>query len=129
MKRSYLYLIWAALFALCAGLGFLPNPVGGVKALCIVASVAFFVPPMVIIRGGHRPAVMLVRNLALVALALDLVLLVLNILSASFSESVGTMLHYVLVIAASPMVCARVWALVLFLWAFVLQYANRELKK
>lgn len=128
MKRSHLYIIWGALFALCAGLGFLPAPEGGLKALCLVLSAAFFLPPLLLIRSGHRETVALVRNLAALALALDLILLVLNILSASFSEAVGTVLHCILVIAGSPLICSRCWALVLFLWAFVLHYGNRELK-
>ena len=129
MKKSLLYAIWGLLFAVCAGLGFLPEPQGAVKALCTVLSAVFFVPPLILIHFGDRPTVTLVRNLAALALVVALVLLVLNILSASFSETAGTVLHYMLVIAASPLVCSQRWGLVLFLWAFVMLDGHQELKK
>ena len=129
MKKSHLYPIWAALFAVCAGLGFLPAPEGSLKVLCILLSVAFFVPPLMLIRIGDRQDIALVRILSAMALTADLVLLVLNILSASFSETVGTILHCVLIIAGSPLICSQCWALVLFLWAFSMLYAHQELNK
>lgn len=129
MKNSVLYAIWAVLFAVCAALGFLPEPEGALKVLCVVLSVAFFVPPMLLVRKGQRHTTQLVRNLAFLALLIAVVLLVLNILSASFSETAGIILHCVLVIAASPMVCSRYWALTLFLWAYLMLHCRSELKK
>lgn len=129
MKNSLLYTLWAVLFALCAALGFLPDPEGALKVLCVILSVTFFLPPMLLVRKGERHTTEVVRNLAVLALLIAVILLVLNILSASFSETAGTILHYMLVIAASPMVCSRYWALTLFLWAYLMLHCRAELKK
>ena len=129
MKKNALYILWAALFAVCAGLGFIREPAGAVKALCVMLSLAFFVPPMILVRSGDVHTLKLVRNLSALALLTAAVLLVLNILSASFSEAVGTILHYVLIIATSPMICSRYWALTLFLWAYVMLDCRKQLKK
>ena len=129
MKNSVLYALWAILFAVCAALGFVPAPTGALKALCVVLSVAFFLPPLLLVHRGDRHTVSLVRTLSVLALVLATVLLVLNILSASFSETAGTVLYYVLIIAASPMVCSRYWALTLFLWACLMIHSSQELKK
>lgn len=128
MKKTVLYVLWGILFAVCAGLGFIPEPEGAVKWLCVSLSVLFFVPPMLLARSGDRATVMLVRNLALLALLLAAALLVLNILSASFSEMTGIILHYVLIVAASPMICSQYWALTLFLWAYLMLYCRKKLK-
>ena len=82
MKKKALYVLWGVLFALCAGLGFVPAPEGVLKWLCTGLSVLFFVPPMLLARSGDRETRLLVRSLALAALVLAAVLLVLNILSA-----------------------------------------------
>ena len=129
MKNTLLYVLWGILFAVCAALGFIPEPEGALKWLCTALSVLFFVPPMLLARSSDRHTRMLVRNLALLALILAAVLLVLNILSASFSETVGTILHYVLIVAASPMICSRYWALTLFLWAYLMLYCRKKLKE
>lgn len=129
MKKSVLYALWGILFALCAALGFISEPEGALKWLCVALSLLFFVPPMLLARSGDRDTLLVVRSLALAALLLAVILLVLNILSASFSETVGVILHYVLIIAASPMVCSRYWALTLFLWAYLMLYCGKKLKQ
>ena len=129
MKKTVLYVLWGVLFAVCAGLGFIPEPEGALKWLCTGLSVAFFVPPMLLARSGDRNTVALVRLLALMALILASVLLVLNILSSSFSEMTGIILHYVLIVAASPLICSRFWALTLFLWAYLMLYCGKKLKQ
>ena len=129
MKKTVLYVLWGILFAVCAGLGFIPEPEGAVKWRCVSLSVLFFVPPTLLARSGDRATVMLVRNLALLALLLAAALLVLNILSASFSEMTGIILHYVLIVAASPMICSQYWALTLFLWAYLMLYCRKKLKE
>lgn len=133
MKRSTLLTIWGGLFVLCAALGFLPEPTGALKALCVLASLAFFVPGGMLLWQGHQTGntdtLRLVRNLALVSLILSLALIIGNILSILGSEALGNVLYALLVVLAAPMICSRAWALSLFLWASLLMTALLLLKK
>ena len=44
MNKKILFILWGALFVLCAGLGFIPEPQGAVKGLMTGLSVLFFLP-------------------------------------------------------------------------------------
>ena len=120
MKNTHLYALWGVMFSLCAGLGFIPAssglPAGGMTALSLLC----FVPPALLLYQGGPDARALVRNLSAASLGLTLVLLVLNFLCAMQSEFLGSVLHIMLVIVSSPMVCSGHWALSLFLWACLL---------
>ena len=74
MTNKSLYIIWAVLFAICAALGFLVEPEGLDKGICVVMSLLFFVPPGAIVYLSWKKkaweSVRLVRNLALGSLAL-----------------------------------------------------------
>ena len=78
------YLAWGGLYALCAGLSFLPDPQGALKGLLTVLSVAFFVPPAVIlyraVQAKKWTTVHLLGYLSGTSLVLTLVFLVLNFL-------------------------------------------------
>jgi len=128
MKKKTLFALWGGLFILCAGLGFIPNPEGAVRIGLTLLSVLFFLPPALLLRlHGDRATVTLVRNLSLLSLALTLLALVLNFLFALSSETVGSVLHYVLIIVSSPMVCSGYWVLSLFLWACLLTLSRNKL--
>ena len=133
MKKSTLMAVWAVLFALCAGLGLIPEPEGVLRSLLTALSVLFFVPGFLLLRqaktrwDGHT--VRLVRNFSALSLLLTLVLLVLNVWSVAMGEMAGLVLYYMLVILSSPMVCSGFWALSLFLWACLLIYSCQLLKK
>ncbi len=133
MNVTTLYALWSGMFIVCAGLGFIPDPTGPVRGLLTAVSLAFFVPPALILRRSARTAdpvpAKLVRNLSALSLALTLVLLVLNFLSALRSETLGDLLYWILVIVSSPMVCSGYWALSLFLWACLLMSSLSVLKK
>ena len=133
MKKSVLLALWAALFVLCALLGFFRQPEGALQPLLTVLSVLFFAPGAILLRQASRkpdrPTVLLVRNLSALSLLLTMVLLVLNMLSVTGSQWLGDMLYYVLVIVSSPMVCSGYWALSLFLWACLLVVSGNMLKK
>lgn len=133
MKKSTLYMLWACLFIICAGLGFIPNPTGALRILLTLISVGFFVPPALLVyrssRNGDRHTVQLIRNLSALSLLLTLVLLILNFLSTLGSALLGRILYYVLVIISSPMVCCGYWALSLFLWACLLIVTLQQLRK
>lgn len=133
MKDKQLYFIWGGMYVLCAGLGFIPEPAGLVKALLVLAAMGFFVPAgMLLYRGasaGDQKTLKLFRNLSLLWLGITLVLLVANLLSALGPQWLGNVLHALLVIVSSPMVCSQHWAAVLFLWACVLMVSLQYLKK
>ncbi|MCI7018233.1 MAG: hypothetical protein MR913_00220 [Clostridiales bacterium] len=124
MKNQYLFALWGALFILCAGLGFIPEPAGALRILLTGLSALFFLPPAVLVWKGHRERnrrqLALVRDLSIVSLSLSVLLLIANFLSAFHSELLGNILHGVLVVVSSPMICSGHWALSLFLWACLL---------
>ena len=121
MTNKSWYIIWAVLFALCAGLGFLPEPEGLDKGICIVMSLLFFVPPAAIVYSGwkkkEQESIRLVRNLALGSLAVTLAALVANMLTLAVPVWAGDLLYAFLVIVSTPMVCSQVWVVSLVLWA------------
>ena len=124
MKNRFIFALWGALFILCAALGFIPEPAGAGRLLLTLASLLFFLPPAMLIRSarktGSRSQLALMRNLSALSLGLTAVLLILNFLTAFRSETLGNILHAVLVIVSSPMICSGHWALSLFLWASLL---------
>ena len=96
-KLSYktLYIAWAVMFMLTAVLGFLfPAAQNGWARFAL--------------------------GLAAASLAWTLALLVLNLLSVTWSESLGNALYAGLVIVSSPMVCSNLYVLPLFLWGTLL---------
>ena len=133
MKKSTLYILWAGLFALCAGLGFVPNPSVSGKTLMTLLSVAFFIPPAILLyradQEKDRHTMLLIRNFAGLSLLLTAVLLVANFLTVLRSEWLGNLVHGMLVVVSSPMVCSGYWALSLFLWACLLTVSVKLLKK
>ena len=133
MKQSVLYALWGGLFIICAGLGFIPEPTGFLRFFMTALSLAFFLPPAVLVyrsnNSGDRHTLALIRNLSLASLGLTLLSLVLNVVCAMGSELLGNTLHGVLVIVSSPMVCSGYWALSLFLWACLLMVTLKLLRK
>ena len=136
MTKKNLWILWGILFILCATLGFVPlngNLSGTVQGLLTALSVLFFVPPaMLVYRSGKasdRNALRLIRNLSLASLSLTLVLLVLNLVAAVGSQTLGNLLHGMLVVISAPMLCSGYWALSLFLWACLLMSSLQLLRK
>lgn len=129
MSPKVLFALWGSLFVLCAGLGFVPEPSG----LFPVAAILFFLPPAVLLyraygdRNAHT--LRLVRNLSALSLLLTMVLLIVNFLTALSSETLGAVVHYILVIVSCPMICCGNWALSMFLWACLLMTSMALLKK
>ena len=89
MNQTILYALWGVLFALCAGLGFVPAPEGALRVLMVLLALLFFVPAYLLLyrasRTHDRRTLALLRNLAA---------------------------------ASSPMICGQYWAVSLFLWHF-----------
>lgn len=133
MSNKTLYILWGILYSICAGLGFIPEPFGAVRGVLTAVSILFFLPPAILLyRAGKKAdayTLKLIRNLALASLSLTLVLLVLNLLSAMQSEILGKILHSMLIVLSSPMVCSGYWVLSLFFWACLLMASLQCLKK
>ena len=133
MNKKLLYLLWAGLFILCACCGFIPQPEGPLVLLMTICSLHFFLPPGLLLWDSGRQqdlhTIKLIRNLSALSLGLTLVLLVLNFLTVLRSEFLGSVLHYILVIVSSPMICSGHWAMSLFLWACLLMASVRQLKR
>ena len=124
MKSQFLYALWGALFILCAGLGFIPEPAGVLRVLLTGLSILFFLPPAVLVWKGRREkdrmALSLVRNLSIASLSLSVLLIIANFLTVFRSELLGDILHGVLVVVSSPMICSGHWAMSLFFWSCLL---------
>ena len=133
MSKKWLFALWGGLFALCAGLGFLPEPEGALGVLLTVLALASFLPPVALlyraVREQDRHTVLLVRNLSGLSLGLTLILLMLNFWSALGSETLGTVLYGLLVVVSSPMICSGHWAMSLFLWACLLMVSLRHSRR
>ncbi len=124
-KYPFLYAIWGVLFLTTIVLGFaFPLAQGLGKALMVMISVIFFIPPWMILRKAERDGSTkhrtIIRSLSCASLVGTLILLVLNLRSVGYSDTVGTALHAALTIVSAPMICAHVYALSLFLWACLL---------
>lgn len=132
MKKSVLYSLWAVLYCLCVGFGFVENATGFGKFLLVVLGIVFFLPPFLLAYRARlekdRRTLQILGLVSICVLALALVLLVLNLLSVNFSSEVGLTLHVLLVMFTAPMVCIRYWALGLFLWACLLMVTGKKLR-
>lgn len=133
MTNKALYSLWGFLFIICAGLGFIPAPNGGVQAVFTLISILFFLPPAALLyraaKNADRSTLQLIRSLALGSLSLTLITLVLSVVSAMRSEALGNALHGMLIILSCPMVCSGYWVLSLFLWACLLMVSLQQLRK
>lgn len=129
MHKKHLLRLWALLFILCAGLGFLPDPQGMTDALLKLAAVCFFIPPFLLLKEAKKTSdintLLLVRNLCALSLVLTALLLAANFLSVRAGEWLGNLLYCMLVIVSSPMICSGIWALSLFLWAYLLVLSEK----
>ena len=135
MNQKKLLALWVAMFIFCAGLGFIPLPVGGLKVFMIAAAVAFFIPPALLIRSAvnrkrpYRDMLLLIRNLSLFSLIATTVVLLLNFLSVTWPQFVGDGLYGLLVVISTPMICGQYWLISLFLWACLLMVCLKYLRK
>ncbi len=120
MKNRSLFIAWAFLFILCAIGGFIPVTKTAVRILLTGLSLLFFLPPALILRRGSREERQLVRTLSALSLALTLVLIIANFLTAFRSEALGNALHALLTVVGCPMITSGHWAMSLFLWACLL---------
>jgi hypothetical protein len=123
-KNTPYYIAWAAMYLLCALLSFLPAPQRSLKGLMTLFSLAFFVPPAILlyrsVKNRAAGTVQLLLWLSVGSLVLTFVLLLLNFLSFGATQAAGSMVYWLLVLVSVPMVCSGAWVLSLFLWALLL---------
>ena len=129
MKQKTVYLLWGGLFILCAALGFIPEPQGALKTVMTVFSVLFFLPPFLLLYRCGRDVALLIRNLSALSLGVTLLTLILNFILAVSSDTLGNILHYILVVVSAPMICSGYWVLSLFLWASLLMVSLKKCRK
>ena len=133
MTQKNLYIAWGVLYALCAALGFVPEPQGALYGLLFMLSLAFFIPPAVLLyRAIPREdlaTVRLIRTLSMASLITTLIVLVLNLLSVGGTREVGRLAYYLLIVVSSPMICNQVWFPSLFLWACLMVVSWQQLRK
>lgn len=132
MKKPILYISWGVLYALCAGLGHITQPADVQGVAMTLLSLAFFLPGAILLidalRSGDQKTRLTLRWISGLSLALTSVFLVANVASALGSETLGKVLHELLLFVSVPMFCSRYWVLSLFLWA-CLFFATLPLKK
>ena len=133
MNKKLLYAFWVGLFILCACCGFIQEPEGKLQLLLTAVSILFFLPPTLLLWDGGKQrdadTAKLIRNLSALSLGLTLMLLVLSFLTAMGSEFLGQVLHYILVIVSSPMICSGHWAMSLFLWSCLLTASVKQIRR
>lgn len=127
--NKVLFALWAGLFIICAGLGFIPEPEGALRIFLTVLALLFFLPPAGLLYRAQAKSDKALRRLlhflAALSLSATLVVLILNLLSALRSEFLGRCLHYILIIVSSPMICGGNWAMSLFFWACLLVMSRK----
>lgn len=127
MTDRNLKITWAGLYVLCAGLGFVPNP--GAPWVLTLFSLAFFLPPALLLYRGTPGNIRLVRWASIASLCLTLLMIVLNVLAVRASRAAGEVLHALLVVLTAPMVCSQLWALSIFCWACLLVVSLQQEKR
>lgn len=132
MNQKNWYLLWGALYILCAGLGFIPHPEGFLYYFLMGIGIAFFVPGGVLLyralKAGDKKELRRLRTLSIASLTSTLIMMLLNILSVGAGDLAGNMVYALLILVSSPMVCSQLWMLSLFLWACLLVASHQGLK-
>ncbi len=133
MTKRTLYITWAALFVITAGIGFIPSPEGLAYGAMVLFALLFFVPPTVLLtKAIHRDDKKEVKRIffiTLISLGLTLLFLVLNFLSVAASTLVGNILFGILTVVSAPMICGQIWVVSLFLWGCLLTASGQYLWK
>lgn len=134
MKKPKNYWIaWGILYLTCTLWGFIPSASGALYALLVLTSLGFFIPPALILHHAivreEWMSVRIIRNLSIASLAATTIMIVFNFLSANYSDAVGTVLYWVLIIVSTPMVCSQVWIISLFAWAILMVVSISQLRK
>ena len=122
--KGILKALWAAMFFMCALLGFVPEQEGFNRWLLFFIALLFFVPPALLLwqcrQTKDRKTLRLILFLSVASLLLTTVLMVINYLSVLLPEAVGNVVNWILVVVSTPAFCSHMWFVSLFLWAVIL---------
>lgn len=129
MKQKPLWLTWLGLYIVCAGLGFIHEPVGLGKALLVLLALIFFVPPFILLAQKDEKTNRRLRLISLIWLIAMPAMMIINILSYTLSDAWGVVLNGILVILTSPMFCGQYWVVSIFLMACLFISAQTAIKK
>lgn len=133
MTKENLFPAWGILYIICAGLSFIPDSSVSIQALKTIFSIAFFVPPMLLLyrasRENDRKDLLLLRRISAASLGLTLLLIIITILNALRQDAFTVLLNILLTLVSMPMLVCRWWALSLFLWACLLVGSFRKPEK
>ena len=121
MKKMILYGSWFCLYVICAILGYIIPVTTTQQVSMLLLSLVFFVPPAILLidarRKQDKKVLLTLRWISALSLVLTVIFLVLNVVSALFSEATGELLYELLIFASTPMICSQHWMLSIFLWA------------
>ena len=124
MKQRILWILWAVLYGICAGLGFVANPTDTQSVAMTLLSTLFFAPGFVLlvdgIRAQKKKTLSRIRWVSILSLSLTCAVFVANLASAASSDAVGNVLYVLLVLVSAPMVSMGYELFSLFLWACLL---------
>ncbi len=124
MKQRILFIIWAILYGICAGLGFVAQPTDAQSVAMTILSILFFVPGALLLADAvakkSRKLLLAVRIISIVSLSLTIAVFIANLASAAASDAVGNALYYALLLVSAPMVTMGFELFSLFLWACLL---------
>lgn len=121
MKEKILYCVWAVMYIICAGLGFITDRNLLTIFVLQLFSLAFFVPGILLlhhgITTGKKVVLLRVRLVSLASLVLTVSLIVINIMTVLSGEEVGQVTNDLLILVSAPMFCSFIQGFSLFLWA------------
>ncbi len=124
MKQRILYALWAVLYILCAGLGFVAQPTDPQSVAMTLLSLLFFAPGFWLVldaaKRQDKRHLLAIRWISIASIALTVGAFIANLASAAASDAVGNALYYVLILVSAPMICMQIHLLSLFLWACLL---------
>ncbi len=132
--KGILKALWAGMYILCAVLSFVEISDGATRVLLLVIAILFFAPPgadlWFSLQRKDSGELRLIRNLSILSLAGTTVLLLANVLSVlTSSTALGDVLHILLVLVSTPMICSHSWAWSLLLWAGLLWGSMAALRR
>ena len=124
MKKKIVSALWVFFYLICALISNVEQPDASQSVALTVLSLIFFVPPLILLvdalRDRDRKTLFILRLLSILSLTLTLGALIGNIAIVGASETVGIVLHQVLIFVSVPMVCSQHYALSMFLWGCLL---------
>ena len=133
MNRRTLYILWAALYIVTAGLGFIPDDGGWLYYALLAVGVAFFIPGSVLlyraVKYKNKRELLLLQRISMASLIATVVALLLNLLFVNGSDISGKVMYALLGLVSAPMLCCRLWLIGLFGWACMLMICLQQKKK